>query len=428
MQQIEQYASQAVDIRRALHRRPEEGWTEFETTALIASKLRAWGYAVGLGTRVVNPEAVMGRDPELVQEALERARSVGVDEELLNQMQGYTGAVGELDTGRPGPTTAFRFDIDCVCVEESRDAAHVPTACGFASERTGLMHACGHDAHTAAGLALAHWAADNKDCLCGKLRFIFQPAEEGTRGAAAMAAAGVVDDVDWLFGSHIGVSAKLGEVGVCRRGFLATTKIDVTFTGRPSHAGADPQKGRSALSAACAAVMMMQGIPRNSCGDTRIAVGTLHAGEGRNVTPVHAKIELEVRGANHEVNRYMADNVERIVKGTAEAYEVTAGLKKVGEATTLAVSEEASDLVADCAADLADVTVREYNDISGSEDCTILLARAAEHGAQTAFFLYGCDHRGHHRSDFDVQDEKSLPIALRLMSSIVLKLNRLAGK
>lgn len=427
MQQIQAYFEEAVRTRRALHRRPEEGWTEFETTAAIAQALRGYGYEVSLGTKIINPDAVMGRNPELVEQALKRARAAAVSEELLREMQGYTGAVGDLDTGRKGPTTAFRFDIDCVCVEESRDESHVPAADGFASERPGLMHACGHDAHTAVGLALAHWVADNKERLCGKFRFIFQPAEEGTRGAAAMAAAGVVDDVDWLFGSHIGVCAKLGEIGVCRSGFLATTKIDVSFTGTPSHAGADPQKGRSALTAACAAVMMMQGIPRNSEGDTRIAVGTLHAGEGRNVTPAHAKLQLEVRGQTPEVNDYMLENVRRIVRGTAEAYDVSARLQKVGEATTLAVSKQAGDLVAECAAGLDGVTVKDYDNVVGSEDCTILLRRAAEHGAKTAFLIYGCNHHGHHRGDFDVQDEQSLPIALRVMSAVVQKINSFVG-
>lgn len=423
MPNIEQFFSEAVQTRRTLHRRPEQGWTEFETTALVAQRLRSYGFDVNLGTKVINPSAVMGRNENLVAEAMVRAKNAGVPESLLEEMQGFTGAVGMWDTGRPGPVTAFRFDMDCVCNQESTESTHRPVCGGFASEFPGLMHSCGHDAHTAVGLALAHWIAENSGKLCGRFQLIFQPAEEGTRGAAAMAAAGVVDAVDWFFGSHIGVYAKLGEIGVCRSGFFATTKIDVAFTGKPSHAGADPQKGRSALSAACAAVMMLQGIPRHGEGDTRIAVGTLHAGEGRNVTPTHAKLELEVRGTTHEVNSYMAESVDRIVKAAAEAYDVKCDLQKVGEATTLLVNDEASNLVAECAKTLDGITVTEYDKVSGSEDCTILLRRAAERGAKTAFFMYGCNHNGHHRADFDIQDEQSLPTALSLMSAIVLRIN-----
>ena len=204
-------------------------------------------------------------------------------------------------------------------VTESCDASHLPAKEGFASEYPGLMHACGHDGHAAMGLALARWVMEHKDELCGTIKILFQPAEEGVRGAAAMAAAGVVDDVDNLIGAHLGTFCRQGEVGLCREGFLASSKLDVHFHGIPSHAGADPQKGRSALMAACAAAMMIQGIPRNGEGDTRVAVGTLHAGEGRNVTPVHADMELEVRGETAEVNDYMRDSVFRIVDGVAQA-------------------------------------------------------------------------------------------------------------
>lgn len=91
---------------------------------------------------------------------------------------------------------------------------------------------------------------DHKDELVGKVKLIFQPSEEGTRGSSPMTAAGVVDDVDWFFGGHIGTECHSHEVGVCHDVFLATVKFDVDFTGLESHAGAAPEKGRSALLAA----------------------------------------------------------------------------------------------------------------------------------------------------------------------------------
>ena len=99
-----------IETRRALHRRPEEGWCEFQTPALILERLRALGYEPLCGTRVINPKAVMGRSPK--KAAIERAREAGVSEELLARMEGYTGAVAVLETGRPGPVTAWRCDID----------------------------------------------------------------------------------------------------------------------------------------------------------------------------------------------------------------------------------------------------------------------------------------------------------------------------
>ena len=394
-----------IETRRALHRRPEEGWCEFQTTALILERLRALGYEPLCGTRVINPKAVMGRSPKKVEAAIERAREAGVSEELLARMEGYTGAVAVLETGRPGPVTAWRCDIDCVLVTES--SSKVPMA----------MHACGHDGHAAVGLALARWVMEHKDELVGTIKILFQPAEEGVRGAAAMAASGVVDDVDNLIGAHLGTFCRQGEVGLCRAGFLASSKLDVHFHGIPSHAGADPQKGRSALMAACAAAMMIQGIPRNGEGDTRVAVGTLHAGEGRNVTPVHADMELEVRGETAEVNDYMRDSVYRIVDGVARSYEVKAEVELAGEATTLPLCEDLLKIAGDCA------KVMPITKKAGSEDCTILMRRVVAHGGRAAYLLIGADQNGHHRADFDIVDEKSLPVGLGVAAKIIERLN-----
>ena len=116
------YSSQLIEQRRILHQWPEEGWTEFWTTAYIVEKLRSFGYEVLLGTKIINPEQVFGRNVELVEEGKKNALARGVSEELIAEMEGYTGAVGLLDTGKEGPTTAFRFDIDCVCVQETANA------------------------------------------------------------------------------------------------------------------------------------------------------------------------------------------------------------------------------------------------------------------------------------------------------------------
>ncbi len=429
MQNLTCYTDDMLRLRRTIHRHPEEGWTEFETTALVVQTLEQLGYDVQLGTAVVNPEAVMGRNPELVEKAQQRAAAAGVSPDLLERMQGYTGAVAVLDTGRPGPTSAFRFDMDCVLVEETQCPEHVPNAEGFASEYPGLMHSCGHDAHTATGLTLARWLVDNRESLCGRIKLIFQPAEEGTRGGAAMAAAGVVDDVDWFFGAHVGAGCVLGEIGVIRSGFLATTKIDVFFKGTPSHAGNDPEKGHSALMAAAQCAVALQGIPRHGQGATRIAIGTLHAGEGRNVTPVHARMQIEVRGDTHDINQYMVHKVDTIVKGIAAANEVEGWWVKTGEAPNMESSGTASDLLEETARELVGSDrVRVFTRTGGSEDCASLMRRAQAHGAKAGFFLYGCNQNGHHRADFDIQDTESLPLALAMLTGLVRRINGSCAK
>ncbi len=99
----------------------------------------------------------------------------------------------------------------------------------------GRIHACGHDCHAAIGLTIAHWIADHQDELTGTIKLLFQPAEEGTRGALAMAEAGVVDDADYFLASHIGCTPRLGQITVTDPGYNATIKFDVSFTGQPAH-------------------------------------------------------------------------------------------------------------------------------------------------------------------------------------------------
>ena len=426
---IQSYVPEMIRTRRALHRRPELGWTEFETTALAMERLRAMGYEVLAGTRVIDPKAVLGRDEKAVAEAQQRARAHGVSEELLAQMQGYTGCVAILRTGRPGPVLAFRHDMDALPIQEITDPAtgHLPAVQGFASEFPLRMHACGHDAHTAIGLALARYLMDHRDEFCGTIKLIFQPAEEGTRGAAAMASAGVVDDVDWLFGAHMGTSAASGELMVVTGGFLSTTKFDVDFTGTPSHAGGNPEKGRSALIAAANAAIMLTAIPRTSQGDTRISVGRLDAGEGRNITPVHAHMECEVRGATDAANRFMMERARAVIEGCAIAQGVTWTLTKTGEACTLYTDEEALGVMRQAVRQVPGTTLSDAVCV-GSEDCTVLMRRVAERGGHAGYFLAGCSHHGHHRPDFDVQDEVNLKPALETFTQIAAIVCGRAGR
>ena len=170
--------------------------------------------------------------------------------------------------------------------------------------------------------------------------------------------------------------------------------------------------------------MMMQGIPRSGEGVTRIAVGKLNAGEGRNVTPVHADMQLEVRGATGEVNEYMVQNVRNIVEGVKRAYEVEGEIVKAGEATTLNVCPDLIDMVEEEAKKIEGVkrTFREDKP-AGSEDCTVLIKRVVDHGGKAAYFMFGCNHHGHHRADFEIQDETSMPIGFEVFCRMAKRLN-----
>ena len=417
------YHDQLINIRRELHQFPEEGWTEFCTTAYIVKYLRELGYEVLLGEKVVSRKDCLGRDPKLVAQAIETAKERGVCECLLNEMQELTGCCAVLDTGRPGPTVALRFDIDCNNVQESGADTHRATAEGWASKRPGLMHACGHDSHISSGLAVARWVMDHKDELNGKLKIVFQPAEEGVRGAAAVAASGIVDDCDFFLSSHIAMMAKTGEIITSPVGFLCTTKYDITFKGRPAHAGIEPNAGRNALAAACHCVTQLLGIPRHGSGMTRVNVGRIVAGEGRNVIPVNAKLVMEVRGETGDINKFMATETENIVQGVAKSFSVEYNIEKMGEAVDLFNDKELVDMLDDVCSKTEGVTkvLHEVN-FGGSEDATILARRVQEKGGKAAYFVLGSDRAGgHHTAEFDI-DESSLDIGMKIYAEMLKRL------
>ena len=418
MDELLPYISEAVAIRRHLHKHPELGWTEFETTALVAEKLAQYGFEIHLGKEVVNLDAVYGRDPELVNKALERARKDGVSEDILKKMDGYTGCVAILDTGKDGPSVGFRFDMDALPILESRDESHLPFKEGFASVSPGVMHACGHDSHTAIGIAFARWLSEHKKDLTGRIKLIFQPAEEGVRGAAAMAAAGVADDLDYIFGAHVGTRAKPGEIRLCTGGFFATTKFDVEFIGQAAHAGNAPEKGKDALFAAASAVVMLRAIPRSSQGLTRITTGVLKAGTGRNIIPEHAVMICEVRGSNYDAKEYMFEKAMRVIEGAAAAEGVTHKVTIAGMAPSLVTTDKALCVMREAARAIPGCTVLDECGNTGSEDFCVFARRVKEKGGNPGYFLFGCEHHGHHRPDFDIQDTKSIPIGLSAFVNI----------
>lgn len=413
------YLNEMVQLRRDLHAHPETGWTEFRTTAIVAERLRALGLQVSLGLDIINPQFVMGRDEAEVEAAQARALKEGVSPEALAQMQGYTGVMGVLDTGRLGPVTAFRFDLDALAVTETDSPDHIPNLCDFASQHPGLMHACGHDCHTALGVALAHWAADHVNLLTGVVKFIFQPAEEGTRGALAMAEKGIVDDVDNFIASHIACKPRLGEITITDPGFNATYKVDVTFTGKPAHSVSNPQDGRNALMAACHTVTMIGSLPRHGDGLTAIVCGRLVAGETRNVVPVHALLQMEVRGATDKLCEYAYLQLSRVVEAQSGAFDVSYGMRQMGKAITMNPSPKLAAIVEDCAKDVVGVDkVSHYSEKGASEDASILIARVQQHGGLAAHFCYGADHTGNHSCDFDPDDIQSMPIGFEVYLNI----------
>lgn len=413
---------QLTQWRREFHQYPEIGWSEFLTTAKIVEELRRLNLDVKVGPQVINPEYAFGRQQKVVDKGLAVARKHKVDENLLAEMQELTGCVAIFDSGKAGPTIALRFDIDCVGVTESTDETHRPKNDSFSSSHPGEMHACGHDGHIAIGLAVAHWLVTNKESLSGKVKLLFQPAEEGVRGARAMAESGIVDDVDYFLGAHLGFIANSGEIVINPTHFLCTTKLDFRFKGVPSHAGAEPELGRNALAGACHATTQMLGISRHGKGMSRINVGVLNAGEGRNVTPSYAQMQIEVRGENEEINRFMSENAIRMAEGSAHSFQLEMESEVMGEAVDLTNDQELIDTLASVVGQHAELTAVATRPFGGSEDATILAKRVQRHGGKSLYFVVGADRTaGHHQANFDF-DEKQMLTAYQLYTGCLVSL------
>lgn len=410
-------AVRAVQFRRDFHKHPELGFTEFRTASLIARRCVDLGLSVKVGPEVVRPDARLGLPSEKeLEEAYQRAVAEGGDPEFLPLLHGgFTGVVAELKTGRPGPTVGFRFDIDALPVKEDTSEEHRPTREGFRSIHEGIMHACGHDGHAAIGLGLAEVLVAIADQLTGTIRIIFQPAEEGCRGAYAMAEAGVVDDLDYLLGAHIGGRAPSGHFYSKREGFMASTKYSATFKGTTAHASSSPEQGCNALLAAAEAIEGLYAISRHSAAPTRVNVGVARGGSGRNMIPDWAYLALEVRGQNDKSLAYMEHRAQKVLEGAAHAQECGLDVTIEGRALTLTCDMDVAAMLGQEARKIAGLQVHDQTFVSGgSEDYTVLGARVQAHGGKVTFGQLGSTTPGlAHTYTFDlVEDDLRTGIAV----------------
>ncbi len=406
----EDLAMDLVHTRRMLHAHPELGWSEYITTNLIVEKLDALGYDVSMGEDVTSMLRMGLPAPSVLAKAADRAREAGVSEEMLRKMKGgRTGAVATLRCGE-GPTVALRFDIDALPLTESDEDSHRPAHEGWASQNEGIMHACAHDGHTAIGLGVAEVLMHLRRHLHGTLKLIFQPAEEGVRGAASMVKKGIVDDCDYLLSGHIQTNEDLdGDIITGSYGAYATTKLDAIYHGRAAHAASAPQSGHNVIQGIATAVTNLYAIPRDANGDSRVNVGTMHAGSGRNVIADYGKIELEVRGATTDVNDYMEEHARKILESCAMMYDLTVEIEKKGQAPSLTSNEELLERLRDTIShNLQGVALSTTHNLPlhDSEDIAAMMSRVQERGGQATFMrllTHTTDNAHGIRFDFDEQ-------------------------
>jgi len=413
-----------VSLRRDLHRHPEVGFTEFRTAAKVVDILTSLGYDVTYGQDALDGPSRRGLPAqEVLEEAYERALRDGANRDIVENMRGgYTAVIGVKKGKADGPTVAFRFDMDALPVTESQDADHFPQANGFRSRYQGNMHACAHDGHTTIGLGLAEKLADGD--FSGTVKLIFQPAEEGVRGAYAIVQKGMLDDVDYIFCHHLGVHVPLGEIHGGSHGLLATTKLLVHFHGVSSHAGATPEQGRNALLGAATALLNIHAITRFSSAATRINVGVLEGGTAANIIPAYAKMIVETRSESEEVNAEVEKRVRNIIASSAAMHELDYEIEVIGGAIPIRYDDEMADLALEEARNVEgfhSFKKGEYTAM-GSEDASFMIKRVQERGGKGTYMSIGTDIPApHHHPKFDIQEE-ILPRSVELLNRIARRL------
>lgn len=437
MEKMDAWERRTVVYRRLFHKYPEPGWLTFFATIFIAEHLEKAGFKVLVGREILKDEKRM--DPPAEKETAlweQRAVKLAIEQGIakdkvstwITRMDHRTGIVAILDTKREGKTKAFRFDMDALTVAESMDVDRVPVKEQFVSQYQGVCHACGHDGHMALGLTFAEYLAEQvkqkqrgnvakfnetiadlsgtvAGKICGRYMFIFQPAEEGVRGAFAFRHQWNFGKIDELYCCHIGFAPEDTFVAGAK-GFLATSKFDVIFTGKSAHAGLAPERGRNALLAAAKATMDMQTFPRPETGVIRLNVGKLEAGEARNTIPAHAKMIVETRGETRELNTYMKEQALSCVDQAAKTYGVTYEVQFQGESVSAASDELLSQEVLAVAKQVGSFS--DYmltKDFGASDDGAVFMDMVKQQGGKAIYMLFGTRIKGlHHESVFDFDE------------------------
>jgi amidohydrolase len=281
-QRIQDFAADLTAIRRDFHMHPELGFQEVRTARIVAEQLRAWGIEVTEGV-------------------------------------GKTGVVGVLHGNRPGKRIGLRADMDALPIDEQ-------TNLPWASKTPGVMHACGHDAHTTILLGAARYLAETRD-FAGTAIFIFQPAEEGLGGARAMVAEGLFArfPCDEIYGLHNSPYHAPGVIGVKPGKAMAGANFfDITVTAKGCHA-AMPESGIDAVVIAAELVGQVQTIVARNLPATQpvvVSITQIHAGSAYNVLPETATLAGTVRYFDRAAAAKVTERMQALCDGLARAHGV----------------------------------------------------------------------------------------------------------
>ena len=279
LQEAKALSDYMIAIRRDIHAHPELGRDEYRTQALVIRELEAMGI---------------------------EARPIA-----------DTGVLGLLRGGKPGKTIGLRADMDALPIREE-------TGLPFASQNEGVMHACGHDAHTAALLGTAKLLCAHREELCGNVKFLFQPNEEGDGGAQRMVDQGCLENptVDAVFGGHNSTEKLPGQYGLkFDKCYAASNTFTVTVHGKGCH-GAYPGSGLDPIVVASQIVVALQTLTSRRLYATDsaiVTVGSFHAGTAGNIIPETVELKGTIRTLGPEMREKMCRWFTELVEGTAKA-------------------------------------------------------------------------------------------------------------
>ena len=322
-------------LRRDIHRHPELGYQEFRTSELVAQRLASWGYRVTRGL-------------------------------------GGTGVVGQLVCGQGGKRLGLRADMDALPIQEATGLPH-------ASSHAGLMHACGHDGHTAMLLAAAKHLAEHGQ-FDGTLNLIFQPAEEGLGGAKKMMEDGLFGQFpcDAIFAMHNMPGFPRGQLLLREGATMASSEnITITLQGQGGH-GAMPHVAIDPVVAGAAIVMGLQTIVARNVPPLHMAVitvGAFQAGEANNVIPQTATLKLSVRSLDRAVRQLLNRRIRELVEAQAHSYGCQATVDFQGGYPVLVNTQPETEFARQVALELlgADQVVLQTAPLTGSEDFAFML-------------------------------------------------------
>lgn len=368
-EEIESNANDVIAWRRYLHKNPELSFEETETAKYIANTLESLG--------------------------IETERNIGGN-----------GVIGKITGGKSGPVIGLRADFDALPIEDEKSVS-------YKSTKSGIMHACGHDGHTAALLGTAKVLNDNKKYLKGKVVLIFQHAEEKPPGGAkTMIEELDMEEIDYMFAAHLASDIPLGDIAVGAGAKMAAVdKFKLIINGRGGH-GAKPHETNDPIIIGSDVINVLQKVVSRRIDPLESAVltlGVFQAGNAFNVIPDKAILEGTVRTLNEEVRTQMKENIYSLVKGVTDGYGATFDLDYLHGYPTLNNPEEEAKIVKNLFSELLGKEhVVPFETGMGAEDFAYFLEKKPGN-----YFRVGSrnedksTHYPHHHPKFDI-DERAL--------------------